>query len=94
MATFTNLYNTYAEHPVQYNSEQIQEMLSPYIEQFDIKIENNAITIGEEYKPLNTIKINRICAIVEEPQCIYIVLCGCIYILDKTSEKVEINIRD
>lgn len=94
MAILSNLYDTYAKHPAYLDLNEIEEKLAPYIDQFGIKIEDGMIVIGEKYQPLNSVLANRICAIIDEPLSVYIVLPGSIYILEKESGEVKINIKD
>lgn len=92
MAVFSDLYKAYAEQsPLELN--KVKELLTPYIEQFDIKFQEKSLTIGKIQQPINTILLDRICAVVDEPQEAYIVLEGCIYVLDKANGEVRVNIR-
>lgn len=94
MSIYSNLYDTYAKNPAYLTLDEVKEKLSPYTDQFGIKVEDNKIVINQVLQPLNTILANRICAIVDEPDKVYIVLTGSIYVLEKESCEVRINLKD
>lgn len=93
MATFTSLYEKYASATTSMKQEEVASILSPYTQLFNVKIENNKLLIANHNNPLNTIAINRIKAIVIEEDTLYIILPNSIYVLNKISGEVELNIR-
>ena len=94
MADFNKLYETYSTTQASSVQTDITTILSPYQQLFDISIGEEAITLGKEKTPLNSIPRKNICAIIDDSDEIFIILCASIYVLNKTSGQVKINIRN
>ena len=94
MADFNKLYETYTTTQASSVQTDVPSILSPYQQLFDINISEEAITLGKETTLLNTIPRKNICAIIDGSDEIYIILHASIYVLNKTTGKVNINIRN
>lgn len=93
MKTFSQFYEKYASVTASMKKEEVENILSPYAQLFNIKFEDGSIILANHDNPLNTIAINRIKAIVEQEDALYIVLPNSIYALDKSCGEIELNIR-
>ncbi len=93
MATCAALYDKYADRKGGITAEEARQSLAPYLDSFKLSINENGIILGPGKGPLNVIEHKRICAIVDEPEQVYIITAGCIYIMCKTTSQININIR-
>lgn len=93
MAIIAELYHKFTDKNIRVSIDEVRTILAPYIEQFKIKISEEAITFNAGKNPFGNILFKRICAIVDEPEQIYIVLEGCIYTLYKATTEIKMNIK-
>jgi hypothetical protein len=94
MTKCSTLYNLYADKNICITAEEAQIKLTPYAQQFNITLSNDEIILGSDRISLGVLKIKSVCAIVDEPECIYIILNGCIYALYKATSEIKVDIRD
>lgn len=93
MTKTAELYKQYNAKAKSIEELQIDKIIAPYQELFDISIDDTKITFNKYNTPLNSILIERICGIGEEENLIYIVLPNSIYILNKNTGEIHINIK-
>lgn len=94
MATCAELYRRYADLNQGISANEAIKILNPYIEQFHITISDKEIILDFGKNPISTISLERVCAIVDEADNIYIILNSCIYVLFKSTSEIKINLRD
>ena len=93
MTIIAELYNKYTNKNIRVSVDEARTILAPYIEQFKIKINEQAIVLNSGKNPFGNIPFKRLCAIVDKPEQIYIVLEGCIYTLYKATTEIKMNIK-
>lgn len=93
MHSFLQLFSLYPSKPENIEDLHAQEILAPYIGQFHITFTNGSIKIGNENNQLNTLLLDHIHAIVDDPDYIYIVLHSSIYLLCKANGEVKIHLK-
>ena len=91
MAGFTELYKKYSGLPT-LDRNSVEAQPSQYVELFDIKYEGDEVSFGKGNNPINAVCVDKIRAIVDESDMVYVVLQSCIYTLNKVTGEVKINI--
>lgn len=91
MAGFTELYKKYSGLPT-LDRNSVEAQLSQYVELFDIKYEGDEVSFGKDNNPINAVCVDKIRAIVDESDMVYVVLESCIYTLNKLTGEIKINI--
>lgn len=90
MAGFTELYKKYSGLPT-LDRNSVEAQLSQYVEQFDIKYVGDEVSFGKSDCPINSVCVDKIRAIVDEGDKVYVVLEPCIFTLNKATGEVRIN---
>lgn len=93
MLSFQQLFLLYPTKPQNPEDLHAREILAPYIEQFHITFTDRYIKIGNENNQLNTLLLDHIHAIIDDPDYIYIVLHSSIYLLCKENGEVKIHLK-
>lgn len=75
-----------------YTQKLVEEILSCYSSDFNIRIGEDKLTLGLENTQLNTILIRNICNIIDNEDAIHIVLRNSTYILCKATKTVRIGL--
>lgn len=91
MAGFTELYKKYSGLPT-LDRNSVEAQLSQYVELFDIKYEGDEVSFGKSNNPINAVCVDKIRAIVDESDMVYVVLESCIFTLNKLTGEIKINI--
>ncbi len=93
MTNIDKLYDIYVTSQPRRKAIDFMTILSPYAQQLSIIITEDEIVLEKNKTPLNTIPQRNIFAIVDEEKEIYIILRASIYIINKDTGEIKINIR-